>query len=434
MATITAICPLSNKKSKKDKIREKSINIVTSSTIHGLPNILRSNNYYIITIWSICFAASFCVCSYFVVKNILDYLRYEKVTTISVINENKCLFPTVSVCAYPNVLNSTNFIKYIRFDRNDINKSNFKYILEEFIDPNYGKCYRINSGRNMLNKTYDLLYSTSSDLPYDLRFDVYLDVINEFDSTDLYVSIHNHSLPPIEMYNSAYWLSTGNFYFFQVERVFTEQLEEPYNNCLKDINTFEKNKTIIKHILNLKRTYTQKDCFYFCSNLYALEESNCSCNSSLEQFTKICLRKPQDEWDNIKRCIADYLAKFRREYQYEYCYEYCPLECDSISYEIIPYSQSLLIDDMEKNVSIVRAALYRQNFSSYKELKRHYLAVNIYYKNLKYDLIMQEPKIELFVFISNIGGILGLFLGISFLSFIEILEILVESIYILYSK
>ena len=168
--------------------------------------------------------------------------------------------------------------------------------------------------------------------------------------------------------------------------------------------------------------------------MYALEESNCSCNSSLEQFTKICLRKPQDEWDNIKRCIADYLAKFRREYQYEYCYEYCPLECDSISYEIIPYSQSLLIDDMEKNVSIVRAALYRQNFSSYKELKRHYLAVNIYYKNLKYDLIMQEPKIELFVFISNIGGILGLFLGISFLSFIEILEILVESIYILYSK
>jgi len=168
--------------------------------------------------------------------------------------------------------------------------------------------------------------------------------------------------------------------------------------------------------------------------LFALEESNCSCNSNLDQFTKLCLRKPQDEWDSIKRCIADYLAKFRREYQYEYCFEYCPLECDSISYEIIPYSQSLLIDDMEKNVSIARAALYRQNFSSYKELKKHYLAVNIYYKNLKYDLIMQEPKIELFVFISNIGGILGLFLGISFLSFIEILEILVESIYILYSK
>lgn len=73
MATITAICPLNNKKSKKDKIREKSINIVASSTVHGLPNILRSNNYCIITIWSICFAASFCVCSYFVVKNILDY-------------------------------------------------------------------------------------------------------------------------------------------------------------------------------------------------------------------------------------------------------------------------------------------------------------------------------------------------------------------------
>jgi len=193
-----------SKKYKTSEIKKNSINIVRASTIHGLPNIFRSSNYYTITIWTICFAASFCVCSYFIVKNILDYLSYDKVTTISVINEHKSLFPTVSVCAYPNVLNSTNFIKYIRFDRNDINKYNFEYLLGEFIDPNYGKCYRINSGRNTFNQTYDLLYSTSSDLPYDLRFDVYLDVLNEYDSTDFYVSIHNHSLPPLEMYNSAY--------------------------------------------------------------------------------------------------------------------------------------------------------------------------------------------------------------------------------------
>jgi hypothetical protein len=75
-------------------------------------------------------------------------------------------------------------------------------------------------------------------------------------------------------------------------------------------------------------------------------------------------------WDNVKKCIADYLTKFRREYQYEYCYEYCPSQGDSISYEIIPYSQSINIDDQEKNVSITRATIYRQNFSSYKELKK----------------------------------------------------------------
>jgi hypothetical protein len=38
----------------------------------------------------------------------------------------------------------------------------------------------------------------------------------------------------------------------------------------------------------------------------------------------------------------------------------------------------------------------------------------------------------MFDFISNIGGIFGLFLGISFLSFIEIFEILIENLFIVY--
>jgi len=47
-------------------------------------------------------------------------------------------------------------------------------------------------------------------------------------------------------------------------------------------------------------------------------------------------------------------------------------------------------------------------------------------------LISNKPKTELFTIISNIGGTLGLFLGISFLSFIEIFEILFQVIYILF--
>ena len=129
------------------------------------------------------------------------------------------------------------------------------------------------------------------------------------------------------------------------------------------------NKTILNYFLNLKSTYTQKGCFYFCANLYAIEENDCECDSSLEEFSKKCLRKPQDDWDMVKKCIAEYLSKFRREYQYKYSYQYCPLECDSISYEIIPYAMSIKSDNLEKNVSNRRRPIYKHNFSSYKELK-----------------------------------------------------------------
>ena len=71
-------------------------------------------------------------------------------------------------------------------------------------------------------------------------------------------------------------------------------------------------------------------------------------------------------------------------------------------------------------------------FQTYEEANKHWIVLYVYYKDLKYTLIKQEPKTETFDFISNIGGILGLFLGISFLSLIEALEIFIEIIYILF--
>ncbi len=58
------------------------------------------------------------------------------------------------------------------------------------------------------------------------------------------------------------------------------------------------------------------------------------------------------------------------------------------------------------------------------------LSLIIYFEDLKYSLISQQPKIELFGLISNLGGILGLFIGFSFISLLEIIEILAELIYV----
>ncbi len=61
--------------------------------------------------------------------------------------------------------------------------------------------------------------------------------------------------------------------------------------------------------------------------------------------------------------------------------------------------------------------------------KTYYL-INAYYEDSKYTLISQQPKIELFGLISNLGGILGLFIGFSFISCLELIEILAELIYV----
>ena len=60
--------------------------------------------------------------------------------------------------------------------------------------------------------------------------------------------------------------------------------------------------------------------------------------------------------------------------------------------------------------------------------------IDIYYENLEYTSISQLPKMNVLDLISNIGSNLSLFIGVSFISFAEIIEILGEILIILFEK
>jgi hypothetical protein len=60
---------------------------------------------------------------------------------------------------------------------------------------------------------------------------------------------------------------------------------------------------------------------------------------------------------------------------------------------------------------------------SYIDLKQNVARVQIFYNELKETFISEEIKTKIFDLVSNIGGTLGLFLGLSFLSLIEFFEI-----------
>jgi hypothetical protein len=54
--------------------------------------------------------------------------------------------------------------------------------------------------------------------------------------------------------------------------------------------------------------------------------------------------------------------------------------------------------------------------------------LRIFYEDLRYTLITQQARVELFGLISNLGGGISLFLSLNFISLFEIFEILVEII------
>jgi hypothetical protein len=406
--------------------------LIDNTTIHGIQNVLRTKNLFLKIVWTLFILASICIGIYYIIDSSLDYLKYSTVTTIKVIDEKQAEFPTISVCLYPNlnisIVKTITRLRFDRIDELDINK-----YFEEFYDPIYGKCMRYNSGINNYNQTYAILNSTRSNNDYGLKIDMNIEIPEMFDLVEILVRIHNKSSPPFEMTSDGYWLATGRWNYFQVERVFSQHLGEPYSGCLKDINSFKRNKSIIDFINSSKRTYSQDDCYYLCSQVYALEESKCGCNSTLSNFDKDCLKHWYDTSENdTKYCVTNYLANFQKKLEYEKCSNFCPLECDSINYliflntETTPYNG--YISNMTKN-----DYSYFNIYSTFKEVHRNYFGVRVFYKDLSYTLISQEPKTEKNDFFINIANILSLVLGISFLSFVEILELFIE-IYFIYCK
>ena len=349
-------------------------------------------------------------------------------------NEKEAQFPAISICALPSFNTTINkIITKSYFD--DVLQSNFSDYFEEYADVLKGKCFRYNTGKNIYNKSYDIQNSTIKGLKNGVKLILNIQIPANYDYVEVSLFIHNQSLPPIDLFSRIFWLMPGGFNYFELDRVFYKKLSAPYSNCLNDVNSFQLNKELINFLQKENRAYTQDDCLYKCSHLFALQESNCSCNSSLNEFGKNCIKNVYNKAfidSKIGECISKYLKEFRKKLQDEKCPEYCPLECDSMNYVINSYTEQIALNG---NISLnTKSKIDSDDFSTYEELKKNYFALRIYYNELKYTLISEEPKTEMFNFISDIGGILGLFLGISFLSIVEIFEILFEIMFIFLKK
>ena len=129
-----------------------------------------------------------------------------------------------------------------------------------------------------------------------------------------------------------------------------------------------------------------------------MNENPCNCTSSamdsvwFDCFTLL-------EKDNLTGCTNKYKINFVSNHLLRKCSEYCPLECDTMYYSI-GYS-----------------------LGSYKWPK---VKFRVYFVDSSHTVINQKAKILPIDLVSNMGGILGLFIGISFLSLIEIFEIFIE--------
>ena len=70
----------------------------------------------------------------------------------------------------------------------------------------------------------------------------------------------------------------------------------------------------------------------------------------------------------------------------------------------------------------------------YDLISKSVLSLNVYYDKLAYTQISKNSKLEIVDLVAGIGGLLGLFLGMSFLSFVELIEMMLEIMCIILTK
>jgi len=395
--------------------------ILNESSLQFLLRPIKSQHSIVKIIWFVFLIVFSFLTVFLCIQSIQSYLAFETITSIYEIKEKETEFPAISICN-PAIRSFRITVLDLRFN-GQILTSDWQNHIEKYKDAWYGDCYRFNSGFNMTKLKIPLKNLKRSGQNDGFKLDFYLDPRR--DIGEMLVYIHNHTMNPSTINNKAYYISSSCKNNFIVKKKIDIKLDSPFNDCYKNASNSESNKTLINFIHNKNRTYTQNECIELCINLIFNETNDCDATLTYDlEVTIETIIISGTRLQDKKACIQKFMDEFNK---LDICNNYCPLECDSYTYDITESVQPILgSGDLSSNFSY-------PEFLTFKNFTNTFFSVNVYFEDLVYTLITQQAKYEVFDLVSSIGGIIGLFIGFSFISLLEIFEIIAEFIFIYFN-
>ncbi len=448
----------------KNEFKKILLELCKDTTCHAIPRIVKSERLFVKIVWSISFLIFLTWSFYSIINSVTDYLNYDYITNIQIIQQDNSDFPEIIICNLDNfqtekgrefLKNNLVFNEYeiqMQYDisnkifaLNDSYKQSLSLSLNESILRCYfngikcnfeeftwtfhrlfGNCFSFNKKLNE-NK---IKSQKTVGFKMGLRLDLYvgdIDTMPDFIFNSGYRVIIKNQSTAISS-QEGYFVPSGFETNILLMRVFKEMLELPYNDCI--VENYNKINRYANKLKN--KTYFQSDCLSFFHQNDIADKCNCyeksfDDNINLPQCKSVeQLNCVYQIWENIKE--KGYISLYSK---------YCPVECNTVTYPLTISTSSYLSNKNSMNKLFNNTALsskYWNDTLNYDKMKNKVLALNIFYDKLEYTLINQEAKFQILDLVSNIGGLLGLFLGVSLLSFLEIIEFTLEVLFLLVSK
>lgn len=294
------------------------------------------------------------------------------------------------------------------------------------INPLIGVCFQFNSGRlNGASESLSLLEVNQS--ATGLYIEIFTGIpdgyLNSFVQQVNYTAVNIYVAEPghMPLDKVGHPIGPGIAASFALKLTQYNNLPEPYTNCQE---TSSINTEIARKMRNANMTYDRFSCYSFCFNLYAFYESGCySFNyPNIFQFPLCKTRKQENSNEE---------SSFEHE-----CEKMCPSECEERVYDYqasfsdfptLNYAYKLINDRREHFTR-----LYQTDNITYDMLKKSVTSLFFYYDSLLVNKIDEAPSLVLLDLIGNIGGLFGVFTGLSVLSTVEIIDIAINVFVIIF--
>ncbi|CAF4701698.1 unnamed protein product [Rotaria sp. Silwood1] len=478
------VAPLDKIPTIGGKKRPRRLSIVRefclNTSTHALPGIARSASIHNRIFWSISFIGFAAIMIFFIVKAIMAYFDYPTSMDITYIREWPQYFPAFSFCngsplrydqimgpflSYINATNINSTTTADTFQLSDlwdflIYKSNINESVESyffslssmlrtctynfqpcsvqdfipFLSSSYGLCYTFNA--KLTNSYTDSIrYINQGGGDGNLYLGLYVHshqyVPYTANSAGIIALVHdNTQLPLIEA--AGLELAPGRKHKLGYRKKTAYFLSSPYTSCTSEISPSM--KAMLEKYRGADYGYSETICYQLCEQKYIYEQCGCV-NPNLWNARSIV--KPDSEEIIIaplcnvtNQCYSTAANKIwtSSSLMNKYCLD-CLQQCTITSF-IVQASSSRA--PLEWEMNDIKAFVENSSVSlpanwsiTWREhIYADYLAVNIARETNIVETNSQTATMGLVDVLSNIGGQTGLWIGISFLSIMEIIEML----------
>ncbi|XP_031749131.1 acid-sensing ion channel 4 [Xenopus tropicalis] len=420
----------------------------STSTLHGLRHIFQTGRLGIKqSLWALAFLASLLFFLYQVAKCALYYLEHPHVTAVDEEVMGEMIFPAITICNInrfrhsaltdPDIYHLANLTGLPPKDREGHRDSDLMYDDPDMLDivnrtghqlaemlkscnfsgdscsaqnfsvvfTRYGKCYTFNADKKHPKVSRQGGMGNGLEIMLDIQQEEYLPIWRETNETSfeagIRVQIHSQDEPPY-IHQMGFGVSPGFQTFVSCQEQRMTYLPQPWGNCRSSIPGEE--------FLSGYSTYSISACRLQCEKEAVIRK--CACRMvHMPGNETIC--------SPVMYMCADHILDNMVEDTSEKCS--CPTPCN-----LTRYSKEIsMVRIPNKGSARYLARKYNKNETYIRE---NFLVLDIFFEALNYETIEQKKAYDLPSLLGDIGGQMGLFIGASFLTILEILDYMYEVI------